>query len=113
MAADADLRVHRRRKIVRIGWGAEQINRQILRSIPDLVVDPVFKARPDMARHAGHLFMRRNLPRLVGRLDRMTTCAEVGMIGEGHRDTTEHHCGHHDGQDDGSPWLADHRFGKR
>ena len=69
-----------RSQIVWIGRGAEQIDGDILRTGPGLVVNPSFNSWPDMTGDAGDLFVRGLDPTIVRRLDVMTTGTEFRMV---------------------------------
>jgi hypothetical protein len=95
-------------KIGRFPRRAEHIDRQVSNSHPCFVMNPAFDSRSHVTRDAGHLFVGRSGPTLVGGRNRVAPCAKLGMIGERNRDSTERERSGHHNPEDREARLPDH-----
>ena len=80
VTTQADSGIDFRLQIMRIGRGAEQVDRYILRPGPGFIVEPPLNARSYVAGDAGHLSMRGFYPTLIRGGDGMATGAEGRVI---------------------------------
>ena len=89
VTAETDIRVDLGSQIMCFRRRAEQIDGEVFRSRPCLVMDPARHPWSHMADHTRHLFMRRLHPTVVRWGNCVATGTEFWMIGQGDGDCAE------------------------